>query len=133
MPVWLPSSARRIEVYCQHRNEQEIQLSKLLALSNKTFRFYSDPGHGWIAVKVSCMQAINPEMYKQISEYSYINGGTAYLEEDCDYQVFAQMYAQVFGYKPQIDIISTDKPSRIRGYFRFTDSEYLRAIRDYPE
>jgi hypothetical protein len=45
-------------------------------------KFYCDPGHGWVAVKVSLLLELG--ITGQISGYSYVKGGTAYLEEDCD-------------------------------------------------
>ena len=49
--------------------------------------FYSDPGHGWLAVKRSTLTAWG--IADSISTYSYQRGGTVYLEEDCDYSLFA--------------------------------------------
>ena len=43
---------------------------------------HSDPGHGWLAVKLSEIKMLGIET--DISEFSYIKGKTAYLEEDCD-------------------------------------------------
>ena len=48
----------------------------------KTYKFYCDPGHGWMAVKVQELHELGI-MFK-ISSYSYLRGKTAYLEEDCD-------------------------------------------------
>lgn len=50
----------------------------------KTLKFYTDPGHGWCAVPVSELIAL--DIQDVISPYSYISsdGATAYLEEDCD-------------------------------------------------
>jgi hypothetical protein len=43
---------------------------------------HSDPGHAWLAVKLSEIKMLGIET--QISTYSYVKGKTAYLEEDCD-------------------------------------------------
>lgn len=43
---------------------------------------HSDPGHSWLAVKLSELRMLGIET--EISEYSYVKGKTAYLEEDCD-------------------------------------------------
>ena len=43
---------------------------------------YSDPAHGWIAVKLGLLKTLGID--KLISPYSYIRGQTAYLEEDRD-------------------------------------------------
>tara|TARA_B110000977_G_C10738670_1_gene362101 strand:+ start:181 stop:456 length:276 start_codon:yes stop_codon:yes gene_type:complete len=43
---------------------------------------HSDPGHAWLAVKLSEIKMLGIET--SISSYSYVKGKTAYLEEDCD-------------------------------------------------
>lgn len=48
----------------------------------KTYKFYSDPGHGWLAVKRKELSALG--ILNVISGYSYQRGGTVYLEEDGD-------------------------------------------------
>jgi hypothetical protein len=45
-------------------------------------KYYSDPGHGWIAVKLRVLYDLG--IVQQISPFSYMRGKTAYLEEDCD-------------------------------------------------
>ncbi len=47
-----------------------------------TIKFYSDPGHGWGAVKRKVL--IDMGIADKISSYSYQKGDTVYLEEDCD-------------------------------------------------
>jgi hypothetical protein len=46
------------------------------------YKFYVDPGHGWLAVKRSEVIALG--LSERISVYSYQRGNTVYLEEDCD-------------------------------------------------
>ena len=48
--------------------------------------FHEDPGHGWIAVPVAELIALN--IANQITSCSYIHGGLAYLEEDSDLPTF---------------------------------------------
>jgi len=43
---------------------------------------HSDPGHAWLAVKLSELDMLG--IRNEISSYSYVKGKTAYLEEDCD-------------------------------------------------
>jgi hypothetical protein len=43
---------------------------------------HSDPGHAWLAVKLSEIKMLG--IQTDISAYSYVKGKTAYLEEDCD-------------------------------------------------
>ena len=64
-------------------------------MKTKNFKFYSDAGHGWLAVKKSEIQALN--VTDQISSCSYQKGKTAYLEEDCDMGIFLRAYAQKHG------------------------------------
>ena len=45
-----------------------------------SFTFYSDPGHGRLAVPI---ELVRPHL-DRISVYSYARDGIAYLEEDCD-------------------------------------------------
>jgi len=46
------------------------------------FKFYSDPGHGWLAVKLALLHKL--EIADAITHYSYVKGKTVYLEEDSD-------------------------------------------------
>lgn len=48
--------------------------------------FISDPGHGWLRVPLADIAALGIE--ETITEYSFIDGSYAYLEEDCDYGCF---------------------------------------------
>lgn len=45
-------------------------------------KYYTDPGHGWGAVKRQILEDLG--IAKQISSFSYQKGKTVYLEEDCD-------------------------------------------------
>ena len=44
--------------------------------------FHSDPSHGWLAVKLDELKMLG--ITQDISNFSYVKGKTAYLEEDCD-------------------------------------------------
>jgi hypothetical protein len=52
----------------------------------KLYKFYSDAGHGWLAVKRDELVELN--LLNSISTYSYQRGKTVYLEEDCDMSKF---------------------------------------------
>lgn len=54
----------------------------------KTIKFISDPGHGWALVLTSELRALG--IVDKISRYSYLNGQTAALEEDCDLGVYCE-------------------------------------------
>jgi hypothetical protein len=55
-------------------------------LTSLTYKFYSDPGHGWLQVKLD--ELVELGIQDKISHYSYIKGDTVYLEEDCDMSTF---------------------------------------------
>jgi hypothetical protein len=51
-----------------------------------TYRFITDPGHGWLEVPRAELDALG--ITHKISAYSYQRDELAYLEEDCDFAVF---------------------------------------------
>lgn len=79
------------------------------------FRFIHDPGHGWLEVSISLLDTLN--IKNQISEYSYVYNGKAYLEEDCDMPIFLNAYKASFGDSPNITSVF-QKRTRIRTYPR---------------
>ena len=82
----------------------------------KTFKFYTDPGHGWVAVKIELIRELG--VLDQISTYSYYRGLTAFLEEDCDATIFLDAYKAKYG-EFDLQYKHTDKRSPIRSYDRF--------------
>lgn len=82
-----------------------------------TFNFYSDAGHGWIAVKHSDLKEL--KIADKISSYSYQRGLSVYLEEDCDMQVFFEAFMKKFRTRPKLVVKSTDGRSPIRSYERY--------------
>lgn len=66
---------------------------------SKTYIYHTDPGHGWFAVKRS--ELLKLGIADKITGFSYVRGGTVYLEEDCDAARFFEAYEQQFGSKPQ--------------------------------
>lgn len=52
------------------------------------FNFYSDPAHGWCQVPITLINELG--IKDKISDYSYMRGDYAYLEEDCDYSVLVR-------------------------------------------
>jgi hypothetical protein len=79
--------------------------------AQRTHNFYSDPSHGWLAVKISDLFLLG--IAHKISKYSYMRGLTAYLEEDCDAQIYIEAHKQKYG---EFNYVfgSTDKPHWIR-------------------
>ncbi len=85
---------------------------------SKTFKFYQDRGHGWIAVKISLLEELGID--NKISACSYKKGQTAYLEEDCDASLFVSAYEEKFSHPPAfIDVYHDYSP--IRSYQPYKD------------
>lgn len=80
----------------------------------KTYKFYADPGHGWLAVKIEELMQLG--IITQISSYSYMRGATAYLEEDCDASLFFNAYKDKYGTDPKHTYTHTNNRSPIRNY-----------------
>lgn len=82
----------------------------------KIFKFYTDPGHGWLAVKVADVLRLGMSA-KDFSSYSYTRGSSLYLEEDCDAPKFMKAWDAKFG---KMDYVEkhTDKTHPIRSYDR---------------
>jgi len=78
------------------------------------FKAYSDPGHGWVAVKVKVLQELG--IADKITHFSYLKGKTAYLEEDCDLSTFVAAYTEKYGQKPAFNEKFTNNRSPIRSY-----------------
>jgi hypothetical protein len=88
------------------------------AIANKlVFNFHSDAGHGWLAVKLCLVRELG--LIGQISQYSYMQGKTAYLEEDCDATRFVNAFAAKFGFAPKIKDLESKDRSAIRSFKRF--------------
>lgn len=57
------------------------------------FNFRYDSGHGWLEVPKSAVK--NSGIASRISEYSYFNGDSVYLEEDMDMRTFLDAYVEL--------------------------------------
>lgn len=89
----------------------------------KKYNIYSDPGHAWLAVPIVELEALG--IADKISHCSYIRGGMAYLEEDCDATLFIRTSLGVAGDCDQLgqwiaehvrDHPQSNSSSRIRSY-----------------
>jgi hypothetical protein len=78
--------------------------------------YYTDPGHGWAAVKIETLRSLG--IVDAISHYSYMRGRTAYLEEDCDFARLLDALA-ARGVTPVITQKHTNRRSAIRSYSTF--------------
>ena len=76
-------------------------------------KFYSDPGHGWGAVKRKLLTDLG--IADKISTYSYQKGETVYLEEDCDLGVLIGAL-KAKGNTIEFKEKHTDNRSPIRSY-----------------
>jgi hypothetical protein len=87
------------------------------ANAEKKYVFHTDPGHGWLAVKMAELHRLG--IAGQITRFSYMRGQTAYLEEDCDLTTFIKAkIAAKEGY--QIDERSTNRLSPVRSYMSYS-------------
>ena len=83
-----------------------------------TFNFHSDAGHGWLAVKLTLVRELG--LAKFVTPYSYMQGQSAYLEEDCDMQMFIRHFTARFGVEPKINYLDSKDRSPIRSMKRFS-------------
>lgn len=90
-------------------------------------KFYSDPAHGWCAVKLHVLKDLG--IVERISPYSYIRGKTAYLEEDMDYSTLIQA---LFDHKVNYSLIEkyTDNRSPIRSYDGYNFNQAYLTLKD---
>jgi hypothetical protein len=82
-------------------------------VENKTYIFYEDPGHGWVAVPMDHLIALG--VADKITSYSYLLGNMAFLEEDCDLPTFVRAYKKKFGKAPKGKTVYQEHTS-IRSY-----------------
>jgi hypothetical protein len=82
----------------------------------KPIVYYTDPGHGWFAVKRAELAELG--ILGQISHYSYQRGRTVYLEEDCDATLYFTAHKAAGTVPPYIEK-HTDKRHPIRSYATF--------------
>lgn len=83
----------------------------------KPFKYYSDSGHGWLAVKRSFLVSIG--ILDKITRFSYQRGKTVYLEEDCDVTTFVEAYKKAYGVEPKFIHSYVNGNSSIRRYEHF--------------
>jgi hypothetical protein len=96
---------------------------RIKKMKKSIYKFYSDAGHGWLAVKRS--ELVRLGIDGGISNYSYQNGDTVYLEEDSDLNKFLTAYIDYYGCRPQIVEKESVNYSPIRNYDRYTALYHL--------
>ncbi len=82
-------------------------------------KFHQDPGHGWICVKISELEALG--IADKITEFSYMRKQSAYLEEDTDYTTYLNALKSRGIELETVDGKIFDKPHPIR---RFQPYQY---------
>lgn len=80
-------------------------------------KFYSDPAHGWYAVKRNVLDVLG--IADKISMFSYQKGKTVYLEEDADWSTCKDAMTKLGFVTGDIPEKHTDRLSPIRNYFRY--------------
>lgn len=80
------------------------------------YKHYYDASHGWIAVKKSQLKELGIE--NKITEYSYMKGETAYLEEDCDATTLVKAL-EAHGIKAEFEAVDHGYNSPIIRYPRY--------------
>ena len=96
--------------------------ASITPMKTRSFRFYSDPGHGWVRVPIPFLvQIIGADWRKVFTPFSYERGTYVYLEEDEDAARFIQR-SRTAGIEPVLKPASTGVAtySRIRTYARLT-------------
>ena len=91
--------------------------------------FYSDPGHGWLAVPLALLERL--ELLDSISHYSYMRGLLAHLEEDCDASLFlarARGAGMVITFR---ESVCPGRHSRIRNYDPYSPERARRNLANY--
>jgi hypothetical protein len=89
-----------------------------LARGKPMFTFHTDNGHGWLEVSRAEVLALGFTA-ADFSQYSYIkDGGTLYLEEDCDATKFVTAWQAKHGRKPEFREKHCNGSSHIRRYRR---------------
>ena len=84
---------------------------------NKTYFFHQDEAHGWLEVSTHVIMAL--KIQDKISEYSYMNEGKVYLEEDCDMILFEKAFKKQFKQKPKVQELPMHNLKGIRGFARY--------------
>lgn len=90
---------------------------------HKTFYYYSDPGHGWLAVNYDDIADVGLTV-DQFSPYSYVRDTTLFLEEDCDAGLFVVAYRAKHGRPPRYVETNSNADSIIRTYKRLPGTDY---------
>lgn len=89
-------------------------------MKTMTLNYYQDPGHGWVKVGLKTLTALG--IHDKITRYSYVRKEHAYLEEDCDLELFFKT-CDAKGIKIILRDHHTNKQSKIRSYQHYSKYE----------
>jgi len=107
------------------------QRMPMMHCGGKKYNFFSDPAHGWVKVKLDELKRLGID--KDISDYSYIKGEYAYLEEDSDATKFIEAKKRL-GEKVEWNELISDKSSKIRNYdnyrtYKENSDKYIEDVK----
>jgi|SRR5665647_1474516 len=69
-------------------------------MTQEPYTYTQDPGHGWIAVPRAELRELG--IADQITSYSYVKSGVAYLEEDQDATTWSRAFQAKYGRQPDL-------------------------------
>jgi len=89
-----------------------------------SFKFYSDPAHGWLEMPLEVINELEMEMF-QISEFSYYDKKTdfVYVEQDCDLINVKTKYERKFNQKLLV-------PERVV-HIELDENNFIRKLDPY--
>lgn len=91
---------------------------QITEIKTNNLRWFIDNRHGWIRVPYKLL--VEYRLVDKISEYSYLNGKWAYLEEDQDALIFLSKLDFSFEDMKRLPVTRCNGQSVIRTYKRFT-------------
>jgi hypothetical protein len=86
-------------------------------MTNMKFKFFSDPGHGWLRVDVQTAESVGLTL-ADFTPFSYQWAHWLYLEEDVDASTFFKAYMAKYNRPPVIEEEHSDVDSVVRNYPR---------------
>jgi len=91
-------------------------------------KFHSDPGHGWLCVKIAELEALG--IADKITGFSYMRKQSAYLEEDTDLTTYINALKSR-GYELETvngKIFNKDHPIKRFQPYQYGDSASLKKV-----
>ena len=77
--------------------------------------FIEDPGHGWLVVPIDELRELG--IYEKISQFSFLAGDHAYLEEDMDYGTYVLARREQGYPDPEVNVRYVDRFNRNKRRF----------------